>query len=106
MIARHGLTYIEAANTTLEQFYIYNTAYAIQQEDIRHNSAIQAWFNQSVKATKGKGKSSKSVYKNFEDFYNHKEEFDKLFEPTKAINKKLSLADKNKLLNQAMRGRR
>ncbi|HFU3863187.1 TPA: hypothetical protein ACGO5U_001229 [Streptococcus suis] len=98
------MTYIEAANTTLEQFYIYNTAYAIQQEDRRYNAAIQAWFNQSVKATKGKGKSAKSVYKNFEDFYNHKEEFDKLFEPEQPARKVLDLADKNRLLNQAMKG--
>ena len=98
------MTYIEAANTTLEQFYIYNTAYAIQQEDRRYHSAIQAWFIQSVKATKGQGKSAKSAYKNFEDFYNHKEEFDKLFEPEQPARKVLDLADKNRLLNQAMKG--
>lgn len=98
------MTYIEAANTTLEEFYIYNTAYAIQQEDRRYHAAIQAWFNQSVKATKGKGKSAKSAYKNFEDFYNHKAEFDKLFEPEQPARKVLDLADKNRLLNQALRG--
>ncbi|AWX97026.1 hypothetical protein BKM67_02895 [Streptococcus suis] len=98
------MTYIEAANTTLEEFYIYNTAYAIQQEDKRHLAAIQAWFNQSVKATKGKGKQARSAYRKFEDFYNHKEEFDKLFESVQPVKKTLSLADKNRLLNQAMRG--
>lgn len=98
------MSYIEASNTTLEQFHIYNTAYAIQQEDRRYQSAIQAWFNQSVKATKGKGKNAKSAYKDFKDFYNHKEEFDKLFEPEQPAREILSLADKNRLLNQAMKG--
>lgn len=97
------MTYIEAANTTLEQFYIYNTAYAIQQEDRRYHSAIQAWFNQSVKATKGRGKQTKSAYKNFDDFYNHKDEFNKLFEPNEAPKKVLSMADKNRLINQGRR---
>ncbi len=46
---------------------------------------IQAWFNQSVKATKGKGKQARSAYRKFEDFYNHKEEFDKLFEPVQPV---------------------
>lgn len=46
------MTFTEAMRTTLEEFEIYNMAYAIQQEDKRLNSAIQAWFNQSVKAQK------------------------------------------------------
>ena len=36
------MSYIEAARTTLVEFEVYNTAYAIKQEDARFNAAIQA----------------------------------------------------------------
>ena len=102
------MTFQEALRTTLEEFEIYNTAYLIQQEDMRYDSAIQAWFNQTVQATKGKGKSARSAYKTFDDFYNHKDEFDKIFnkEEVKQVNnKRLSLADRNRRLNQSMKER-
>lgn len=102
------MTFLEASRTTLEEFEIYNMAYLIQQEDMRYHSAIQAWFNQTVQATKGKGKSTKSAYKTFDDFYNHKDEFDKIFnkEQVKQVNnKRLSLADRNRRLNQSMKER-
>lgn len=101
------MTFQEASRTTLEEFEIYNKAYLIQQEDMRYHSAIQAWFNQTVQATKGKGKSAKSAYRTFDDFYNHKEEFDKIFKKydVKPNNKRLSLADRNRRLNQSMNER-
>lgn len=101
------MTFLEASRTTLEEFEIYNKAYLIQQEDMRYHSAIQAWFNQTVQATKGKGKSARSAYRTFDDFYNHKEEFDKIFKKNevKPNNKRLSLADKNRRLNQSMNER-
>lgn len=102
------MTFLEASQTTLEEFEIYNMAYLIQQEDMRYHSAIQAWFNQTVQATKGKGKSTRSAYKTFDDFYNHKDEFDKIFnrEEVKQVNnKRLSLADRNRRLNQSMKER-
>lgn len=102
------MTFKEASRTTLEEFEIYNIAYLIQQEDMRYHSAIQAWFNQTVQATKGKGKSARSAYKTFDDFYNHKDEFDKIFnkEEVKQVNnKRLSLADRNRRLNQFMKER-
>lgn len=102
------MTFLEASRTTLEEFEIYNTAYLIKQEDMRYHSAIQAWFNQTVQATKGKGKSARSAYKTFDDFYNHKDEFDKIFnkEEVKQVNnKRLSLADRNRRLNQSMKER-
>jgi hypothetical protein len=98
------MTFQEASRTTLEEFEIYNTAYLIKQEDMRYHSAIQAWFNQTVQATKGKGKSARSAYRTFDDFYNHKDEFDKIFnkEEVKQVNnKRLSLADRNRRLNQS-----
>lgn len=101
------MTFLEASRTTLEEFEIYNKAYLIQQEDMRYHSAIQAWFNQTVQATKGKGKSARSAYRTFDDFYNHKEEFDKIFkkDDVKPNNKRLSLADRNRRLNQSMNER-
>lgn len=101
------MTFQEASRTTLEEFEIYNTAYFIKQEDLRYHSAIQAWFNQTVQATKGKGKSAKSAYRTFDDFYNHKNEFDKIFkrDEIKPNNKRLSLADRNRRLNQSMKER-
>lgn len=102
------MTFKEASRTTLEEFEIYNTAFLIQQEDMRYHSAIQAWFNQTVQATKGKGKSARSAFKTFDDFYNHKDEFDKIFKKDdvgQVRQKKMSLADKNRRLNQSMRER-
>lgn len=102
------MTFQEASRTTLEEFEIYNTAYLIKQEDMRYHSAIQAWFNQTVQATKGKGKSARSAYKTFDDFYNHKDEFDKIFKKDdvgQIKQKKMSLADRNRRLNQSMRER-
>lgn len=102
------MTFLEASRTTLEEFEIYNMAYLIQQEDMRYHSAIQAWFNQTVQATKGKGKSARSAYKTFDDFYNHRDEFDKIFnkEEVKQVNnKRLSLADRNRRLNQSQKER-
>ena len=102
------MTFQEASRTTLEEFEIYNTAYLIKQEDMRYHSAIQAWFNQTVQATKGKGKSARSAYRTFDDFYNHKNEFDKIFKKDdvrQVKQKKMSLADRNRRLNQSMKER-
>lgn len=102
------MTFQEASRTTLEEFEIYNTAYLIKQEDMRYHSAIQAWFNQTVQATKGKGKSARSAYRTFDDFYNHKNEFDKIFkkdEVGQVKQKKMSLADRNRRLNQSLKER-
>lgn len=106
LIARHGMSYTEAARTTLVEFEVYNTAYAIKQEDIRFNAAIQAWYNQTVQATKGKGKSVRSAYRTFNEFYDHEKEFSKIFKPedTAPRSRTLSLADKNRIINQTKKG--
>lgn len=85
---------------TLDEFSIYMTAYAIQQEEQRHQAAIQAWFNQSAKATKGRGKNTRPAYKNFQEFYDHQKEFHKLFKPDLPQASRLSMAEKNRLINQ------
>ncbi|WP_350017474.1 hypothetical protein [Streptococcus jiangjianxini] len=98
------MSFVEASRTTLEEFQIYDIAYAIQQEDKRFNAAIQSWFNQSVKATKGRGKNTKSAYKNFTDFYDHADEFNRLFEPPELPKQVLSIAEKNRLMNSVRKG--
>ena len=104
------MTFQEASRTTLEEFEIYNMAYAIQQEDKRLNSAIQAWFNQSVKAQKGRGKSARPAFRNFEEFYNHKAEFEKIFQKEQPIQKaipqrKMDMAERNRLINKLQKER-
>ena len=98
------MSYVEAARTTLVEFEVYNTAYAIKQEDIRFNAAIQAWYNQTVQATKGK--SVRSAYRTFNEFYDHEKEFSKIFKPedTASRSRALSLADKNRIINQQKKG--
>ena len=78
----------------------------IKQEDIRFNAAIQAWYNQTVQATKGKGKSVRSAYRTFNEFYDHEKEFSKIFKPedTAPRSRALSLADKNRIINQQKKG--
>lgn len=99
------MTFKEAMRTTLEEFEIYNMAYAIQQEDKRLNSAIQAWFNQSVKAQKGRGKSTRPAFKNFNEFYDHQKEFDRIFQKNKPIEtavptRRMDMAERNRMINQ------
>ena len=83
---------------------MYEKAYRIKQENIERNIALQAWMNQAVQATKGKGKNVRSLYRNFDEFYNAKTQFESIFRPNRPKKKRLSLADKNRLLNQRKRG--
>lgn len=53
-------------------------AYAIKQTLRREDIAIQAWFNQTVQATKGSDKHPKPRYKNFTEFYNTEEQEDEI----------------------------
>ena len=61
--------------------------------------AKSAWFNQTVQATKGKGKNTRSIYKNFEDFYDWEQEIENVFNP-KEKKSQHSLADVNELMNE------
>lgn len=54
---------------TLAEYYLRLEAYQLQQAQIQGQLALQAWFNQAVQATKGKGKKLKPQYKKFKDFY-------------------------------------
>lgn len=99
------MSLIEAKRTTLAEFSLFETAYRIKQENIERNMAMQAWMNQTVQATKGKGKNTRSAYKTFNDFYNSEERFEAIFiPPQQKEEKRLSLADRNRLLNRKKGG--
>ena len=66
---------------------------------------VQSFSDENFANKQEKNMKKKENFRfSFEDFYNHREEFDKLFEPVQPVQKTLSLADKNRLLNQAMKG--
>lgn len=104
LIARWQMSYLEASRVTLVEYQTYNKAYAIQLEEKNHLSAIQAWFNQSVKATKGSAKNRQPLYRRFEDFYNHQSHFEAIFKAEKMVAKgkqrRSSLAERNRRMNQ------
>jgi hypothetical protein len=93
------LSYSEAYNTTPHQFNIYHKAFKIRVKDELFLRAKAAWFNQTVQATKGKGKNTRSIYKNFDDFYNWEQEIENIFNP-KEEKSQHSLADVNELMNE------
>ena len=93
------MSYSEAYNTTPYQFNIYHKAFKIRVKDELFLRAKAAWFNQTVQATKGKGKNTRSIYKNFDDFYNWEQEIENIFNP-KEEKTQHSLADINELMNE------
>ena len=93
------MSYSEAYNTTPHQFNIYHKAFKIRVKDELFLRAKAAWFNQTVQATKGKGRNTRSIYKNFDDFYNWEQEIENVFNP-KEKKSQHSLADVNELMNE------
>ena len=63
---------------TLPNYQLAMEAYAIKHALRREDIAIQAWFNQTVQATKGSDKHPKPRYKNFTEFYNTEEQEDEI----------------------------
>lgn len=94
------MSYSEAYNTTPHQFNIYHKAFKIRVKDELFLRAKNAWFNQTVQATKGKGKNTRSIYKSFEDFYNWEQEIFNVFNPEEIEQSQHSIADINKLMNE------
>ncbi|GBG94649.1 hypothetical protein LFYK43_11080 [Ligilactobacillus salitolerans] len=58
---------------TLSDYYLAMEAYAIKRTLHREDIALQAWFNQTVQATKGSDKHPKPMYRKFDEFYNTEE---------------------------------
>src|SRR5699024_907003 len=69
---------------TLVEYQLGMEAYALKETYRREDMALQAWFNQTVQATKGSGKHPKPAYKNFSEFYDTEDYEDDIrarFEP-------------------------
>ncbi|WP_311431794.1 hypothetical protein [Facklamia hominis] len=102
------MTLTEAKRCTPADFQIYSIAHEIKQEEQTKMIALQAWMNQSVQATKKVGKSFRSIYKSFDDFYDSNEQFRRIFNDShekqgfkpSVKERTLSLADKNRIINQ------
>mgnify|MGYP003619232897 CR=1 FL=1 len=99
-MARAGLTYRQAFNTTIEQFNVYQKAFEIQLVDRLHIAAKTAWYTQAAKATKGKGKNIRSAYSSFDNFFDYELEYMKLFNSSIRKTKKNTMADVNRLMNE------
>ena len=102
-IGRFNLSLLESKRCTPVDFEIYNKGYLIRSQEKTRLLAMQAWLNQSVQATKKRGKTSVSAYKDFDEFYNSEEQFNRIFESSKEEEKPkiLSLADKNRILSKS-----
>lgn len=111
-MAFFDVSYLEACRMTYYEFSLRMLAYDIKQMKEVEKISLQAWRNQQAKATKitgsGKNKKEISIYKDFNDFYNSKQSFNNIIygETESQVNrKKLSLADRNRLLNKRKEGR-
>lgn len=101
LIGWFAMSYEEAGRVTLAQFQVYSKANLIKNQQQESMVARQAWMNQSVQATKGKGKNTKSAYSKYSDFYDDIESFENIFkQKPKEETKPLTLADRNRLANQ------
>ena len=91
----------ETKAMTLHEFGLYGLAYQVKKQDMRLDASYQAWQNQNVQATKGKGKNAKSVYKSFNDFYDADKNFESIFvTKTQEKKRRLSMAERNRRLNK------
>ena len=68
----------EIETMTLPEYQLAMEAYAIKQTLRHEDIALQAWFNQTVQATKGSDKHPKPRYQKFSDFYNTAEQEDEI----------------------------
>ncbi|MEX2805040.1 hypothetical protein AB3329_08005 [Streptococcus sp. H31] len=97
------MTLQEASRVTPAQFAIYSKAFKIERQEDEFRCALSAWFSQTVQATKGNGKNVRPAYQKFSDFYDEKTKFAAIFDKEQT-SKRLSLADKNRLLNKQRKG--
>lgn len=84
---------------TIREFSTYQLAFQIRSQHEMYNIALQSWFNQTVQATIGSGKNVKPKYSNFNQFYDNEKSFKRIFKHD-SNQKQLSIADRNKILNE------
>lgn len=100
-IGRYGVSVEETKTMTLYEFGLYGLAYQVKKQDMRSDASYQAWQNQNVQSTKGKGKNVRSAYKKFNDFYDTEKDFESIFVTETQENKRrLSMAERNRRLNK------
>lgn len=68
--------------------------------DNLHLMAKNAWYTQSAKATKGKGKNIRPAYQNFKEFFDWDAEMEQVFHPGKSVRKTEDMAEINRLMNE------
>lgn len=93
------MPYDRVGEMTMYEFRLLSLAHQIRQHDKQFESAYQAWMNQQVQATKGKGKHVKSAYKSFNDFFDSQKQFEQIFIPKQEEKRRMTMAEKNRLLN-------
>lgn len=103
-MGKFGMTLSEAKRSLPRDFPLLIQSYNIRRQEKEYFISLQAWQNQSVQSTVGTGKSIKPRYKNFTQFYNTNEQFNRAIGrlEDKEDGKVLTLADRNRLLNDHM----
>ena len=106
-MAKFGMSYVEAQRCTSRQFEIEMTAYRLRRQETELNNRLNAYYTMVVQSTKGSGKSTTMLFKDFNDFYDASEEFEEALRPKAKeakVNKRLSMAEINRMLNQQKGG--
>lgn len=76
-------------------------AYGLRRVDKDRDMHWQAWLNQQVKATKGKGRSQKPYYRNFNDFFDHEEKEKMILNPEPSIEDEKEKERRKKVIDLA-----
>ena len=100
LMGKFGMNLREARRSLPKDFPILLKSYDIASQEKEYYISLQAWQNQTVQATTGSGKNAKSKYRNFNDFYDNRARFNSAMgrqEPEEE--KRLTLADRNRLIN-------
>lgn len=100
-MGQFGMSLLEAKRCTPADFEIYKLARRVKRQQEHETLALQAWFNQSVQATKKQGKKHIPKYKSFNEFYDSEEMFYSIFHPDyKKPKQNITLADLNRRINR------
>ena len=106
-MAKFGMSYVDAQRCTSRQFEIEMTAYRLRRQETELNNRLNAYYTMVVQSTKGSGKSTTMLYEDFNDFYDASDEFDEALRRNSKeakVNKRLSMAEINRMLNQQKGG--
>lgn len=98
-MAWHDMSLKEAQRVTIAEWDYYQKAHRVRQQENERLRALQAWFNQTVQATTGSGRSQRPLYKTFTDFYDNNKQFETIFIDEYSRPQKTKIMDKNSILN-------